>query len=253
MSRLLMKIAYDGTEFYGWQIQKHSRTVQYVLQKALLDFSGDKIKVTGSGRTDTGVHALGQYAHFDYTGNANTEQLRKGLKRFLPEDIQILKIFKVSSDFHARYDAFERCYKYIIANNPTPFNRLYQASFPRKRIQFDILNAASQYFIGKHDFSSFSKDNPAVPDHVCTIKESGFELINDTIVYTIRADRFLHNMVRRIIGLMINISHMELEPDLVLTLLKQKQAKQTLVFPVPPQGLYLTEVLYPKDKFDIDC
>lgn len=252
MPRFLIKLSYDGTGFYGWQIQKQNRTVQYVMQKALFEYCGERIKVTGSGRTDTGVHALGQYAHFDYHGNANPEQIRKGLRRYLPEDIQILNVFDVGSAFHARYDAYERCYKYIITKNPTPFNRLYQASFPRKKIRIELMQEASGFFIGKHDFTSFSKDNPAIPDHVCTITESAFEINKDSYIYTIRADRFLHNMVRRIVGFMVNISHMELEPDTVINILKQKQAKQTLIFPAPPQGLYLAEVLYPSDKLKLD-
>ncbi|HOD17452.1 MAG TPA: tRNA pseudouridine(38-40) synthase TruA [Candidatus Cloacimonadota bacterium] len=248
--RFLMKVAYDGTDFGGWQMQKHQRTVQSVLQKALYEFSGHKTPVTGSGRTDAGVHAWGQYAHFDYRGTATAEQMQKGLKRFLPPDVQILKIIPVPPDFHARYDAMERCYQYIITLKPTPFNRLYEGSFPRKKIRIELMQKAAPFFLGTHDFSSFSKENPAVPDHVCTVVQSDFEIYQDRYIYTIRADRFLHNMVRRIVGALVNIGHFDLEPSIVETWLQQKQARQTLIFPAPPQGLYLMDVRYPEEKLN---
>lgn len=246
-----MILSYDGTGFYGWQIQKHQRTVQSELEHAFYDYCGVKTSVTGSGRTDTGVHALKQYAHFEYQGNANPEQLRKGLRRHLPDDIQIIKILPVSDDFHARYDAYERHYRYIIAKHETPFNRLYLSAFPRKKIRFELLQKAAPYFLGKHDFSSFSKPNSEVPDHVCEIKVSEFEDREDCYIYTIRADRFLHNMVRRIVGAIINISHMQLDPKIINSWMEEKNPKQTIIYPAPPQGLYLIDVLYPKEKLNL--
>lgn len=249
MKRYVMKLAYDGTAFLGWQVQQQQRTVQYVLEQALTEYFGRKTSVTGSGRTDTGVHALGQHAHFDYKGNAHPEQLVKGLLKYLPADIQILKITPVTSDFHARYDAMERCYEYLIARQETPFNRLYMGAFTRKKVRIELLQQAAPYFLGEHDFSSFSKDNPAVPDHVCEIKESCFETHEDYYLYRIRATRFLHNMVRRMVGALVNISHLELDPEIILKWLEEKQARQTMIFPAPPQGLYLKDVVYPPEKF----
>jgi tRNA pseudouridine38-40 synthase len=243
-----MKLAYDGTKFYGWQVQHQERTVQLVMEQALAEFCGKKTSVTGSGRTDAGVHALGQYAHFNYKGNASPEQIRRGLKRYLPGDIQIIKIYKTTPDFHARYDAYERCYQYFIAKAETPFNRFYQGSFPRKKIYLDLMQAAVPYFLGEHDYSSFSKMNPAVPDHVCSVYQSEITEHEEYYIYTIRANRFLHNMVRRIVGSIVNISHMELDPTIVLDWLNEKQPRQTIIFPAPPQGLYLLDVLYPENK-----
>jgi tRNA pseudouridine38-40 synthase len=248
MNRYVMKLAYDGTRFYGWQVQHQERTVQHVIELALSEFCGKKTSVTGSGRTDAGVHALGQYAHFNYKGNASPEQIRKGVRRFLPDDIQVLQIYKTTPDFHARYDAYERCYQYIIAKTESPFNRLYQGYFPKKKINPVAMQVAAQKFLGEHDFSSFSKLNPAVPDHVCSIYESSLKVHEDYYVYSIRANRFLHNMVRRIVGALVNVSHMNLDPTIILTWLEQKQARQTIIFPAPPQGLYLTDVLYPENK-----
>lgn len=252
MQRFLLKLAYDGSQFKGWQIQKRQRTVQRVIEKALKDFTGTKTRITGSGRTDTGVHALAQYAHFDYKGTATPLQMQKGIRRFLPDDVQIIQIYKVSDDFHARYDAYQRCYQYLISKTQTPFNRLYQASFPRKRLNPELIIAAAPFFLGEHDFSSFSKDNPAVPDHVCNVNYSVFEEHDEYYAYTIRANRFLHNMVRRIVGAMLNISHLELDPKIILYWLEQKDAMQTIIYPAPPQGLYLQEVSYPKEKLDLN-
>lgn len=243
-----MKIAYDGTNYFGWQVQHQQRTVQHTIENALTEFCGKKTAITGSGRTDAGVHAWGQYAHFNYKGNANPEQIRKGLRRFLPDDIKVLKIYRTTPDFHARYDAYERIYQYHIAKEETPFNRLYMGSFPRKKIDIEAMQVAAQYFLGEHDFSSFSKMNPAVPDHVCSIYQSDFEIHEDYYAYTIRANRFLHNMVRRIVGSLINISHLQLDPAIINKWLEEKQSRQTIIFPAPPQGLYLVDVLYPKDK-----
>lgn len=248
MPKYVMVLSYDGTLFYGWQIQRHQRTVQSALENAFYDFCGTKTTITGSGRTDTGVHALRQYAHFNYDGNAKPDQMRRGLKRHLPDDIQIVEILPVPDSFHARYDAYQRCYRYIIAKQETPFNRLYQASFPRKKIRVDYLQKAAPYFIGKHDFSSFSKANESVPDHECEVIVSEFTESDDCLIYTIKADRFLHNMVRRIVGAMINVSHLELNPEIIKTWLEQKEPKQTIIYPAPPHGLYLVDVLYPTDQ-----
>jgi tRNA pseudouridine38-40 synthase len=248
MPRYLMKLSYDGTNFLGWQVQKYNRTVQLVIEQALYDFCSIKTKVTGSGRTDTGVHALGQFTHFDYAGTATPEQMRKGLRRFLPDDVQIIEIREVQSDFHARYDAFERYYQYIITKCETPFNRLYQGSFPRKILRIDLMQKAAEYFLGENDFTSFSRMNPAIPDHVCNVKISEFQEFDDRIVYNIRADRFLHNMVRRIVGAMVNIGHLQLDPSIVLRWLEQKQSRQTTIYPAPSQGLYLMDVSYPPEK-----
>lgn len=252
VKRYAIKIAYDGTNFMGWQKQKQQRTVQLALEKALLDFSGVKTSVTGSGRTDSGVHALGQFAHFDYQGTATPAQMQRGLRRFLPDDIQIVKIYHASPDFHARYDAYERCYEYFISKKETPFNRLYMGSFSRKKLNFDAMQEAAKYFLGTHDFSSFSKDNPAVPDHVCEIKQSFFKEYDECYVYHINATRFLHNMVRRIVGSIVNISHLDLEPTIIFDWFEQKNPKQTIIYPAPPQGLYLVNVLYPESKLKVD-
>ncbi len=251
MTRYVMKIAYDGTNYFGWQVQHHQITIQRTIENALSEFCGKKTSLTASGRTDTGVHARGQYAHFNYKGSADPEQIRKGIRRYLPDDIKIIKIYQTTPDFHARYDAYERCYQYLIAKEETPFNRLYQGSFPRKKINLEAMQTAARYFLGEHDFSSFSKLNPAVPDHVCSIYQSDFEAQADYYIYTIRANRFLHNMVRRIVGSLVNISHLELDPAIINQWLEEKQARQTIIFPAPPQGLYLVDVFYPKDKLQI--
>jgi tRNA pseudouridine38-40 synthase len=243
-----MKLAYDGTRYHGWQIQPQKRTVQKSLQYALMRFAHKRIEVTGSGRTDTGVHAKGQAVHFDYTGSASPDQVRLGLRKYLPDDIQVISIVQVKDDFHARYDACLRHYQYLIAKSETPFNRFYMGSFPRKKITYTAMQTAATHFIGEYDFSSFSKPNPAVPDHVCQVTQSMFEEREDHYIYTIKATRFLHNMVRRIVGSMINISHLELSPEIIRQWLEERNPRQTIIYPAPPQGLYLMDVTYPVEK-----
>ncbi len=252
MQRFAIQIAYDGTDYFGWQVQKRLRTVQSVMEKGLSEFCGSRTRITGAGRTDTGVHALNMTAHFDYKGSAHPEQIRKGLRRFLPPDIQIIRVIPVTSDFHARYDAMERHYKYHIALEETPFNRLYTGYFPRKRIRSELIRTAASYFLGPHDFSSFSRENPAVPDHICEIHQSDLAVQDDCLIYSIRADRFLHHMVRRMVGAMVSISHFEMDPGIIATWLAQKQSRQTMIFPAPAQGLFLVEVIYPPDKLKPD-
>ncbi len=248
MQRYLIKLSYDGTNFSGWQKQLHKRTVQEELEKALTLFAKTAVKVTGSGRTDTGVHALGQSAHVDYSGSANADQLLKGLSRLLPPDIALLRIFPVGPDFHARYDAFERHYLYKIAKAKSPFMRFYYGYFPHKHIHPDKIRQSLPYFLGKHDFSSFCKHNPDIPDRICEVKEILFTGHEEYYELSIRADRFLHNMVRRIIGALVNISHLNLEPKIISAWLKEKNPRQKIIFTAPPQGLYLADVLYPPAK-----
>lgn len=240
-----MKLSYDGTRFHGWQTQPHKRTVQKSVSYALTRFAHKRTIVTGSGRTDTGVHAMGQCAHFDYEGNATGDQIRKGLRKYLPDDVKILSITAVAPEFHARYDACLRHYEYLIAKDETPFNRQYMGYFPRKKVNFAVLQECAPCFLGEHNFSSFSKPNPAVPNHICDVIDSSITEYESHFVYTVKATRFLHNMVRRMVGAMINISHLGLSPETIYTWIAQQNPRQTIIFPAPPQGLYLMGVKYP--------
>ncbi len=245
MARYLLKIAYDGSGYYGWQKQWISPTVQEIIEGLLSKIARETIFITGSGRTDSGVHALAQYAHFDFQVNMTPEQIRLALNSKLPSDIMIDQVLLVPDEFHARFDAYERSYIYRICKVRTPFNRLYYSSFPRKKINTELILPCLKYFEGVHDFTSFSKPNPDVPNRVCDIKSISWEEFEDSYVFKITADRFLHNMVRRIVGCLINISHKKLNPAIVKELIEQQDSNQRFIPTAPSNGLYLSEVKYP--------
>ncbi|MEA1973127.1 MAG: tRNA pseudouridine synthase A, partial [Candidatus Cloacimonadota bacterium] len=142
MRRIALRLSYDGTFFNGWQIQKQGRTVQAVLEKALSEICKQEIKIMGSGRTDSGVHALNQIAHLDFPLNFELSRLPIALHTKLPADIRIKQVYAVDDKFHARYDAYERNYRYILTSIRTPFNRYYKTFLPRKKIDIDLIKSA---------------------------------------------------------------------------------------------------------------
>jgi len=244
MKRFAMKIAYDGSKFYGWQIQIQSPTVQECVEKALSSIAKEKVSVIGAGRTDTGVHALAQVAHFDYPSIMKTEQMLLALRTKLPPEIQVYEINEVAPDFHARYDAKERMYEYIITLHQTPFNYNYKSYFMRKRIEVERFQACIPYFIGEHDFTSFAKPSPKVSNYLCNIHDMSVDKIDDDIVVVITANRFLHNMVRRMVGAMVAVSHKGLNPDVIKTWIDSKKHSQRNYATAPANGLYLKGVVY---------
>jgi len=243
MKRYAMKVAYDGSKFYGWQVQPQGITVQQCLQDVLSQIAKQSIVVIGAGRTDTGVHALGQVAHFDFPENMTTQQMLLAVNSRLPQSVQVLQVEQVAPDFHARYDAISRTYHYVITLAKTPFNVDYKAWLPRYKLDVVSMRACIPFFLGKHDFTSFAKPNPKVPNRVCEIKEMSIELAEDIII-KVTADRFLHNMVRRIVGAMIAVSHKGLPPDVIAEWILSKRHEQKNYITAPAGGLYLVEVGY---------
>lgn len=248
MSRFLVKLAYDGTNFQGWQVQPKVRTVQEVLENIMGNIAKKKTSVTGSGRTDAGVHAYCQYAHFDLDLQITPIQILKGINSQTPEDILITDVFPVADDFHARFDACSRTYQYVITRTINPFNRLYRGYFPRKNIHPDYIEAVLPLFLGEHDFTNFSRQNPDIPNHRCNISEFQIEEKESDIVLTIKADRFLHNMVRRIVGTLVNLSHIMGEKMIIESLLLGSDKYRKYIFTAPAAGLFLIDVGYPPEK-----
>jgi len=248
--RYLIKLAYDGTGFIGWQKQKKGRSVQSVMEAALREFCQGPTPLVAAGRTDAGVHALAQYAHFEYDGNMQMPQILKAFRRWLPDDVKVLEIWEAGPELSARYQAYERQYRYILAKDITPFNRNYVGFIPHLKIRYAPMQAAAPRLLGRHDFSSFGRLNPEVPNHICEIKELSITEDDSAITFTIRADRFLHNMVRRIVGTLANISHFELGGDTIDRILGERCSRQTLVTTAPAPGLYLIGVKYPSELLD---
>ncbi len=243
--RYVLKLGYDGTDFNGWQIQPRGRTVQEEIETALSVIAKQKIPVLGSGRTDSGVHAFNQYAHFDFPINMTAEQIKAALQNKLSKEIKIKKVFETDSEFNARFSATQRHYKYFIVNDWTPFNKYYSSWFPRKKIDCELICSYLDYFVGEHDFAGFSKPNPELTHTRCLITRISFDKTEEGFLFQIKANRFLHNMVRRIVGCLITLSDKKYSPEIVPELLKRKQSDQKLVPSAPPNGLFLWEVLYP--------
>ncbi|MDZ4181423.1 MAG: tRNA pseudouridine(38-40) synthase TruA [Candidatus Cloacimonadaceae bacterium] len=245
MPRFLMTLMYDGSAFHGWQKQCAQRSVQQDLETALGMFSTGSTQITASGRTDAGVHAMAQRAHFDYDGSMTPPLLLRAFRRYLEDDVKVLEIVSVPDDFHARYDAYQRSYVYLLTSDRTPFNRNYKGYIPHKRFEVESMRAGAKYLLGAHDFSSFGKHNPAVPNRICEVKDIKILTHREDIVFLIRADRFLHNMVRRIVGTLVDLSHCGLPPSIIGDILAEANPKQKLGMPAPAEGLYLIEVKYP--------
>ena len=251
MKRYVINLSYDGTFFRGWQIQNEGRTVQDTLEKALTKIAKINIKVAGSGRTDAGVHALNQFAHFDFPINMSPLQVKFALRSALPHDIRIKNVFHAEDNFNARYDALAREYLYVIGTKRTPFNRFYKSFLPKMKL--GDLHPYLDIFKGKHDFSAFSKKNPDLDNYFCTITDFDIKTDGNNYIFRIRANRFLHNMVRRIIGTILEAQTKDIEPLQLKKLLENDlTAKRNLIFTAPPQGLYLANVIYDKDFYQYE-
>ncbi len=201
--RYFIQLAYNGANYHGWQIQPKDISVQEVLQKALSLKLNDKIDITGAGRTDTGVHSSYFVAHFD-TEKEIPQNLVYQLNNFLPNDISIKKISEVHSDAHARFDATYRIYKYYISTEKNPFNDKLSLKILQK-LDLELMNKACKVLYRHTDFTSFSKLHTDTKTNNCKIELAKWEQNGSEIIFTIKADRFLRNMVRAIVGTMLEI------------------------------------------------
>jgi tRNA pseudouridine38-40 synthase len=248
MKRYLLSFAYDGSGFYGWQKQPKKRTVQGELESCLGEIAKTVVKTTGSSRTDTGVHALTQYAHFDFPIDLTPLQLQLALTTKLPKDIKIHKAFVVDNEFSSRFQAVGRSYRFVITKELTPFNRLYRSYFPRHTVYVEAIKNVLPLFMGAHDFELFCQKNPELKTFVSVVTDIDFREEDDGYIFEITADRFLHNMVRRIVGTLVRLSGGNNIEEVISGLLSKNRDYLHLVFTAPPQGLYLTNVIY-KEPF----
>lgn len=235
-------LEYDGTAFSGWQVQPGRRTVQGVLEERLAELLKEKVSVTGSGRTDAGVHALGQTANFKSGKGVPLKAFRQGLNRLLPRDVAVLDAREVPPGFHARFDARRRLYRYQIVTVRSPVRERY-AWFARHTLDFGILERVCKRIVGKHDFTSFSSAQAEVENFMVDVKRTGWRKGKDTLTFEIEADRFLHNMVRILVGTMADMARGRMAPESfpdILAARDRKRAGRT----APPQGLFLVRVVY---------
>ena len=251
MKKYLLNFCYDGTDFCGWQRQKSDKnsqdntkpSIQYVMEDCLKRIFKAEVKLAASGRTDSGVHALNQYAHFTAQTRMKSENIIKALNSLLPNSIYIKDCEVVDSDFHARFSAKSRTYLYKINKNFNPFERNYSAYFPKKKIKSEKIRKALPYLIGTYDFKVFANDTSHLNNCLCTIISVKWGETEDKFLFYITANRFLHNMVRRIVGTLIKISHNELSDNYIQEIL-EKQDYKMLGETAPSQGLYLYDVKY---------
>lgn len=246
--RYFIQFSYFGKTYHGWQNQPNAITVQEVLEKALSTLLRQKVEVVGAGRTDTGVHAKEMFAHFDFDALDDTEQLVYRLNAFLPEDIAVQNIYRMVPGAHARFDAMERSYEYWVVRekNPFYFDLAHQVTYP---LDMEAMNQAASKLLEHTDFECFSKSNTDVKTFNCDVRHAVWEVREDKWVFTITADRFLRNMVRAIVGTLLDVGMGKMAPGDIDSILASKDRGEAGVS-VPAKGLYLTKVLYPKELFD---
>lgn len=245
MRNVKLTIQYDGTEYYGWQMQARHRSVQQVLQEALSIVCDHRVTLHGSGRTDTGVHALGQVAHFKTASRIAVPQLQKGLNSLLPDDIVVLDAVEVHNNFHARFDATARTYWYFILNAPVPsaFYRHY-AWHVRKPLDLAAMRAAAGVLVGMHDFSSFQARER---EDVCRVREVMRVRLKRVgpalLLFEIQATSFLRHMVRGIVGTLVETGLGKMNASDMQAVMHARD--RSLAGPTAPaHGLFLKEVSY---------
>jgi tRNA pseudouridine38-40 synthase len=244
--RLSLTVQYDGAAFHGWQYQPDQRTVQGVLQDILTRLGDQPCTVLGSGRTDTGVHALGQVASVDMPASWTPQALHRSLNAMLPDDLWIESVQAATNDFHPRYDATARTYEYRIgshADAPSPFYRRW--CWPlAEALDGNLLQQAATYLPGTHSFLAFAKAGQPERGEVCTVRECGWSTWTKGPRFTITADRYLYHMVRYLVGTMVDIARGRRPVSDLPGLLQNDPALVTSP-PAPPQGLFLSHVEYP--------
>lgn len=244
MNNYKLNISYDGTDFAGWQIQKNSDSVQQTIVNAIEIIIKEKINLIGSGRTDAGVHAIGQVANFKTEKLIDIGKFNYSLNALLPKSISVNNIEMVDESFHSRFDAKSRSYIFLFTHNKSPFFEKYSYLFPPiKNFDINYLNNISKYLLGEHDFTSFSKKNDEIENKNCNISEIHWRRTTDKTIFYITANRFLHGMVRTIVGTLIYSAAKNLDGDYIQKIINEKDRTKAEES-VPAKGLFLFKVRY---------
>ncbi len=246
--RYFIELSYDGTRYVGWQIQPNGMSIQEKIEHCLSIKRNEKISLTGAGRTDTGVHARFYVAHFDVsTPILQSNDFIYSLNSFLPEDIAVSAIYPVHPEAHARFSAFSRSYEYQISLAKNPFVNPY-AWYVRHPLAHEQMQEAASRLMNHTDFTSFSKLHTDVKTNDCTITRAEFTRDGDRLLFTIEANRFLRNMVRAIVGTLVEVGKGRISPDEFESIIISKN-RALAASSAPAQGLFLTEVKYPSWVF----
>lgn len=245
--RYFIEISYKGTSYHGWQIQPNAITVQEVFNKALKVLFKKDIETLGCGRTDTGVHASQFFLHLDFEESIpNFEKFIRSMNALLPDDISVKNILKVSAEAHARFDATLRSYEYHIHFQKDPF-KTDTSWLLRDELDMSAMNKAAKIILEYQDFGAFCKANADNFTNLCEVSQSEWEVKEDGIIYHISANRFLRNMVRAIVGSLVEVGKGKLKPETMHQII-QSQNRSEAGVSVPACGLFLTAVHYPYIK-----
>lgn len=245
--RYFLHLSYNGTPFHGWQIQSNATSVQGTIEKALATLMQKETNITGSGRTDTGVHALEQYAHLDLIEPIDEKKFLYQLNALLPASISIMDLIPVLPSAHARFDATHRSYEYRISSVKDPF-RENMCLFYSSPLDIEAMNQAAAELLGEQDFKSFSKVKTNVNHFRCSIEEAQWKQKGTNLVFYIRGNRFLRGMVRTIVGTLLDVGAGKIDPTSVHNIIQAKD-RTAASRAVSASGLYLTKVRYPKKIF----
>ena len=242
--RYFIDISYDGSNYHGWQIQPNADTVQYQINLAFSTILNEEINVLGAGRTDTGVHAKKMIAHFDTNQTIDFEKFKYRINGFLKNDISLNDIYKVKEDAHARFSAISRTYEYRVSRTKNPFS--VNSYFLLRDLDFQSMKKACKFLHGSHDYTSFAKLHSENYTNNCEVYIANWKEDENLLIFTIKANRFLRNMVRAIVGTLIEIGEGKISfSDIETILMSKDRAKAG--YSVPANGLSLIDIEYPKE------
>jgi tRNA pseudouridine38-40 synthase len=243
MPRYFFEISYNGTPFYGWQKQIGQLSVQEVIEKDIQKlFQKEKIEIVGCGRTDKGVHAKQYYFHVDLKSEIDNEKLVFKLNRMLPESVSVHSIYEVPGDLHARFSAKKRTYRYFIHQQKNPFLSQLSTYLPG-HLNVEEMQKGCSFLLGTQDFSSFAKIHTDVKTHICTVHNARWFYEGEQLIFEITADRFLRNMVRAIVGTLVDIGMGKLTLEDLPKIIVQKN-RSAASKSIGAEGLYLWKVEY---------
>lgn len=244
--RYFLKLAYNGTRYHGWQYQPNAISVQEKINDALQKILKAPINIMGAGRTDTGVHASEMFAHFDFDEEIEEDRILYKLNSYLPDDIVLHRIIPVHDKGHARFDAISRSYEYhiIIGRNPFELETTWQ--YYQNKLDVDAMNQAAKLLLAYTNFKCFSKSKTEVKTYNCKITEAVWELEGQRLVFHISADRFLRNMVRAIVGTLVEVGIGKRTVDDIHRVIASENRSEAGLS-VPAKGLFLTKIIYPEE------
>lgn len=242
MKNYKLIIQYDGTNYSGWQIQENSVTVQQKITDSIEIILREKVNLIGSGRTDAGVHAIGQAANFNTEKITGIPKFQHSLNSILPADISIIKMEEAHENFHARFDAVRRSYFYLISRDKSPFFHKYSLHYS-PALDLNYLNKMSDLFLGRHDFTSFSRKSSENGNKICSVEQAFWKETRGMIIFLIEADRFLHGMVRTIVGTLLNACKNNLDEEYITRIFSSKE-RAAAAAAAPAKGLFLYKVRY---------